>query len=197
MLLLSGCYVLHHPSNSSHSTTLPAVPSSKNYEHWGLYAPDSNPANRMREPNNVNFPEYCAVANYTEAFGKPSAWGWADTRCNSTRAPFICRRPGSDGYHYNSTTGGTFLLNVSYQGFAAAQQTCKDNGGHLASFSSEAEQAEVEKYYASQGFLFPSFHKFYWMGLNTSEWPIEGTANFSWWDKSPGPNNETYSHWGL
>ena len=59
-----------------------------------MYQPDSNPANRVKEPNNGDFPELCSVANYTEAFGKPSAWGWADAKCNATLAPFICRRPG-------------------------------------------------------------------------------------------------------
>jgi hypothetical protein len=107
-----------------------------------MYQADSNPANRVKEPNNGerrcagsqthkpdaaaaskepitanhcqsccsvrrrppnsdgpgaaagNFPELCAVANATEAFGKPVAWGWADTRCHATLAPFICRRPG-------------------------------------------------------------------------------------------------------
>ena len=104
-----------------------------------MYQPDSNPANRVKEPNNAEYPELCATANYSEAFGKPMAWGWADTNC-SVLAPFICRRPGFDGYIYNSTTGGTFLFNVSYQGFASAEQACKDNGGHLASYKSEAEQ---------------------------------------------------------
>jgi hypothetical protein len=168
------------------------------------------------------------------------------------------RSAGLDGYLYNSTTRQTFLFNVSYQTFDAAEQSCKDNGGHLASYSSEAEQAEVgggrsrrppgacpkpswgpgrllaerrllaakllgssagmvapaasdagalpppppsqgEGYYAASGFLFPSFHRFYWIGLNTSNWPTDGltSPDFTWHDESPGPNNMTYSHWGL
>jgi hypothetical protein len=151
---------------------------------------------------------------------------------------------------YNSTTRQTFLFNVSFQAFDGAEQACKDAGGHLASYSSEAEQAEVraalaacrcsaaacagllagpaathltpgqpaaagrtplsrpgpgpgplqvEAYYASMGFMFPNFHRFYWLGLNTSVWPTDGltTATFRWHDESPGPDNLTYSHWGL
>jgi hypothetical protein len=62
-----------------------------------MYQPDSNPATRVKEPNNADFPENCAVANVSEAFGKPLAWGWADTSCNNTLAAFICRRPGEGG----------------------------------------------------------------------------------------------------
>lgn len=54
-----------------------------------------------------------------------------------------CPAAGADAYYYNSSTDYTFLLNSSFQGFAAAEQSCKDSGGHLASFESEAEQAEV------------------------------------------------------
>lgn len=160
---------------------------------------------------------------------------------------------GRDAYLYNSTTQQTFMLNISYQGFAAAEQSCKDSGGHLASYTDEAEQAEVrclgcsgtaadpheglawiawhpcchnvpalgrhdlpwprslsiifalpccslqvEAYFVARGHLFPHFHNFYWMGLNASEWPIqEGKPDFGWLDKSPGPSNTTYEHWGL
>ncbi len=50
----------------------------------------------------------------------------------------------------------------------------------------------------AQGYLFPSFHTFYWLGLNASSWPVDsGTPNFTWLDKTPGPSNESYLHWGL
>jgi hypothetical protein len=121
--------------------------------------------------------------------------GW-HTQARPASAHNAATTAGADGYIYNSTTG-TFLFNVSYQGFASAEQACKDNGGHLASFKSEAEQAEVEAYYTSMGYMFPAFHRFYWMGLNTSAWPITGLPTFNWLDKSPGPDNMTYEHWGL
>ncbi len=56
----------------------------------------------------------------------------------------------------------------------------------------------MEAYYVAQGYLFPSFHTFYWLGLNASSWPVDsGTPNFTWLDKTPGPSNESYLHWGL
>ena len=41
--------------------------------------------------------------------------------------------------------------------------------------------------------MLPSYHTFYWMGLNTSSWP-----DFTWIDDSPAPDyNSSYTHWGL
>ncbi len=39
---------------------------------------------------------------------------------------------------------------------------------------------------APQGYLLPSYHQFYWMGLTVAEgstWP-----SFTWVDHMPGPN---------
>jgi hypothetical protein len=48
------------------------------------------------EPNNLNMPEYCAVAAFNQSYGKPVlAWGWADANCEQTSAIFICRRAGA------------------------------------------------------------------------------------------------------
>jgi hypothetical protein len=41
-----------------------------------------------QEPNNVKPPEYCAAANWTEAFN--NSWGWADTRCTFSMT-YICK----------------------------------------------------------------------------------------------------------
>jgi hypothetical protein len=45
------------------------------------------------EPNELedNFPLDCAGANFTQTYGSPKAWGWADTNCNSSRI-FMCRK---------------------------------------------------------------------------------------------------------
>ena len=42
-----------------------------------------------------------------------------------------------------------------------------------------AAQAEVEQFYSSKGYLFPTFHEFYWFGFQTTslKWPA-----FSWID---------------
>ncbi len=36
------------------------------------------------------YPYACVVANATEAYGVPAAWGWADTDCTVPRL-FMCR----------------------------------------------------------------------------------------------------------
>jgi hypothetical protein len=100
---------------------------------------------------------------------------------------------GVAGFFYNSTRGNTYMFSTSSLNFSAAEQACKDNGGHLTSWAAQEEQAEVEQYYTSQGILLPAYHTFYWMGLNTSSWP-----NFTWLDRSLAPDyNSTYTHWGL
>lgn len=35
-------------------------------------------------------PEYCAVANYSQTYGKPTAWGWSDINC-AKNFVFMCR----------------------------------------------------------------------------------------------------------
>ena len=45
-----------------------------------------------------------------------------------------------------------------------------------------------------QGYLLPSYHQFYWLGLAVAEgstWP-----SFTWVDHTPGPNTTSYNHWG-
>ena len=52
-------------------------------------------------------------------------------------------------------------------------------GGHLASYLSRQEQSEVEQYYIKAGYLFPTFHEFYWFGYQATSrtWPA-----FKWLD---------------
>jgi hypothetical protein len=68
---------------------------------------------------------------------------WHQTVAATVTLQLPCPATGADAYSYSSSTGNSFLLNVSYQAFPAAEQSCKDSGGHLASYESEAEQAEV------------------------------------------------------
>jgi hypothetical protein len=70
----------------------------------------------------------------------------------------------SEPYTTN-TTEVTYYLNTTRSNFTYAENMCARNGGHLASFTSSAEQLEVEQYYAGRGYLFPSYHVFYWTGL--------------------------------
>jgi hypothetical protein len=59
-----------------------------------------------------------------------------------------------------------------------------------------ALQQEVEKYYIEQGLLFPFWHRYYWMGLQSNR---KSYPKFSWSDPLT-PSLETsgaYKHWGL
>lgn len=71
---------------------------------------------------------------------------------------------------------------------------CNSAGGHLASYSSYDEQAEVEAHYLAQGALMPAYHSSYWLGLVAGQqWP-----SFRWLDASlaePGPSS--WSHWSV
>jgi hypothetical protein len=60
---------------------------------------------------------------------------------------------------------------------AYAEQSCNDQGGHLAYYSSLAEQAEVEQYYISNGYLMPTYTPAYWIGMRTNK---TGWPRFDW-----------------
>ncbi len=50
----------------------------------------------------------------------------------------------------------------------------------------------MEQFYVGQGWLIPTFHKAYWLGLEARKWP-----DFRWLDGSPSPSLHNYVHWGL
>jgi hypothetical protein len=164
---------------------LPA-PSNTTYQHWGTMTPQS-----LLEPNNYERPpELCAVANGSQAYDNPAAWGWADSNCANS-FPFMCKRLQPGAYVYNSpTTFSTYMLNTTSASFTDAQGSCNDAGGHLVYFDSLAEQKEVEEYYTGLGVFIPSYHRFYWMGLRTYGWP-----EFSWLDSAAIQG--AYSNWGM
>jgi hypothetical protein len=51
----------------------------------------------------------------------------------------------------------------------------------------------VEAYYTSNGMFIPSFHKTYWIGYKTQEWP-----SFVWLNNDSRADNvvSNFSHWG-
>jgi hypothetical protein len=63
-------------------------------------------------------------------------------------------------------------------------------GAHLATYTSAQEQNEVEAFFASNGYLLPTFHQAYWLGLQIRE----GSAAFSFLDASI---KTSYLNWGL
>ena len=53
------------------------------------------PSLLAREPNNLSTPpELCVLANASQAFGAPRAWGWADWNCTA-RAVSLCKQTGA------------------------------------------------------------------------------------------------------
>jgi hypothetical protein len=98
--------------------------------------------------------------------------------------------------YYHNASGEQYIYYPLPMNAPTGEQWCRDNGGHLTSYMSEREQQRVESYYVSAGFLLPTFHKVYWIGLNSS---LGTYPNFTWVDnRTPGPSNSSkyYSHWG-
>jgi hypothetical protein len=64
-----------------------------------------------------------------------------------------------------TSTNVTFYYNATATDQASAEAACALSGGHLAAYTSAQEQNEVEQFYISQGYILPTFHKGYWIGL--------------------------------
>ena len=162
-----------------------ATANRTDYKLWGQL-PDGSfePKDKLKT---------CGVGNYS--LTRLNAWGWASENCNSP-LPFMCRilKPGNITLP-STLTGNVFTLMNVKAGHAKAEALCNDIGGHLASFVSQDEQTEMEFAFIASGYLLPSFHKTYWLGLTSTpdNWPA-----FDWIDRnvaSPAANG-AYSHWG-
>jgi hypothetical protein len=52
----------------------------------------------------------------------------------------------------------------------------------------------VEQYYINNGYLFPKYHRFYWIGLTT---PTADPQEWRWIDPTgPKISSTAYQHWG-
>jgi hypothetical protein len=147
----------------------------------------------LTEPNNLQPPELCVVANASAL--QRDAWGWADTSCGR-RFPYMCKVVGSGATLppalTSNITGNVFQLYLNKSSQAEAEAVCQATGGHLAGYVSDYEQAEIEAGYVQLGFLVPAFHKTYWMGLQRGQ-----RSGMRWLDGSlPGPSAASYQHWG-
>lgn len=89
---------------------------------------------------------------------------------------------------YTSTLGNIFMLNTTRMTQRQAAAACNLEGGQLVSYETRDEQVEVETFFTQRGFLLPSFHKTYWLGLSATTWP-----QFSWADRS---QSVSYQNWG-
>ncbi len=67
--------------------------------------------------------------------------------------------PGYQQRYKGGTTDFSYILNTVMLNQSTADQACNDVGGRLASWSTQAEQYEVELFYIAQGLLIPNFHK--------------------------------------
>ncbi len=88
----------------------------------------------------------------------------------------------TEAFQYDASTGATFMYFPTKADQASAQATCNSQGGHLAIYTSLAEQVEVELYYIKQGFMFPTFTVNYWIGLrsNKTSWPAFDWMNMAY-----------------
>lgn len=69
-------------------------------------------------------------------------------------------------------TGTSFYFNGSAAKQADAQAACLAAGGHLATYASMEEQAEVEEHYVTTGHLLPACQRAYWLGYKyAGVWP--------------------------
>ncbi len=74
-------------------------------------------------------------------------------------------------YNYTSPTSKTrYYLNTSTDGHNNSELACRLLGGHLAIYSSRAEQLEVEAAFRASGGLISGYHKAYWIGLKARNW---------------------------
>jgi hypothetical protein len=110
------------------------------YTHWGQTRVQGRAKGQfafMQEP--MDNTALCACAAKQQAFGFPPAWGWVSAVC-SFQAVFVCRKPTTVAFSYNSSSGITFIYNTTATSQADAEFSCKENGGHLASYASNMEQ---------------------------------------------------------
>jgi hypothetical protein len=93
-----------------------------------------------------------------------------------------------------SKTGNEFVLRTNNMSWSNAQKECNIWGGHLASYVNRDEQIEVEQFYISNGYLFPKYNTFYWMGLTT---PTADPQVWGYVDPTAPFNSTSYQNWGV
>jgi hypothetical protein len=95
---------------------------------------------------------------------------------------------------YTTSGGVQITFNGGPASQAAAESSCRAQGGHLAWYGGQAEQAEVEQFYQAEGFLLPG-HQHYWIGLRRNN-----GSNETWWLHDPlaaRPGPGVYQNWGI
>ncbi len=165
------------------------------YQHWGVLQPGN-----VLEPNNLVPSEDCAGSNLTmgiikldKTWGMDGIGGWADHNCQEEYV-YICEVSPPETVNYTTTsTGMTFVFHAVPATQQEAEAMCNVDDGHLASYASLEEQAEVEQFFMNSGALIPEFHRSYWMGL-VADKPL---SSWRWMDFLPPPSKSNYLHWGV
>jgi hypothetical protein len=100
--------------------------------------------------------------------------------------------PGPCTPYKSKAQNRTYLLNTLPADAGTAEAACIAQGGHLVTYTSQAEQYEVEQYFAATaGCLLPAYHRAYWTGLQKDS----PSSPYAWLDHAPYGSEESYSHW--
>jgi hypothetical protein len=123
--------------------TVPAPGEPNAYDHW---SPNSAGKLQLPKPQGVKLREFCGLGNFTASFQNACGWGMA--QC-AQKLVSICKvklpDPNAPPYKFVSSSGVAFNFHNSPMNFAEAEAVCSKECGHLASYSSLAEQNEVEQ----------------------------------------------------
>jgi hypothetical protein len=144
----------------------PSLQTDK-YAHWGrLVLGDGSIRN---EPNNLDAPEFCVTANWTQTFD--SVWGWSDQNCDDYHI-FMCKvaapppplppppppspfppGPPLDPAYVSQAQRASYFYFGQKARWADAQEQCKGLGGGLVVYTTLAKQQEIEGVFLSRGLL--------------------------------------------
>ncbi len=87
-------------------------------------------------------------------------------RCDSLPASPARTSPAAPGnYEFLASNGKLYLLSTFKRTWQDAEAFCQTRGGHLVGYKSASEQRTVEQQFISDGYLLPSFHGAYYVGL--------------------------------
>jgi hypothetical protein len=113
------------------------------YVNWGIMVPQNK-----KEPFAIRPPELCGAANFSEM--SMGVGGWSDSNCNNAFA-FVCKIRSFDSYPDCEVTssGVQVCFNARPATFDEAESVCAKQCGHLVSYTTQAEQYEVENIYIS------------------------------------------------
>ena len=89
---------------------------------------------------------------------------------------------------------GGYQITLTRLSFDDAENICRKNGSHLMSYSNSSMQQYVETILGDMGVLLPTYHKSYWIGLNTTG--ADWKDVWRWTNNLPFMANKTYQNWG-